>query len=237
MRFNILLNNTKRAKYFGDQRSRIKNGIAIYMWDPDDAQWYDYDLESKSKHKAPYASNYFPLWARSHQLTTQELSEVLRKMNVDAVSFSNRTVKRNLVNVQQWDMPNTWAPLQDILIQGLINTRLASGLEMAWKIASSWIDNNMKTLMSTGSMFEKYNAFIPGSPGANGEYTVQDGFGWTNGVALRYLFLYGHRFHSRKSADKWRIATRLTESKQRNGGKQSKERRFLLNVRPIDYFV
>lgn len=40
-------------------------------------------------------------------------------------------------------------------------------------------------------MFEKYNAIDVGQPGQGGEYAVQDGFGWTNGVVLRYLSLYG----------------------------------------------
>ena len=40
-------------------------------------------------------------------------------------------------------------------------------------------------------MFEKYNAIDVGQPGQGGEYAVQDGFGWTNGVVLRYLHLYG----------------------------------------------
>lgn len=40
-------------------------------------------------------------------------------------------------------------------------------------------------------MFEKYNALAVGQPGQGGEYAVQDGFGWTNGVALHYLNIYG----------------------------------------------
>ena len=39
--------------------------------------------------------------------------------------------------------------------------------------------------------FEKYNAKEPGQPGGNGEYPVQAGFGWTNGVVLMLLEQYG----------------------------------------------
>lgn len=36
-------------------------------------------------------------------------------------------------------------------------------------------------------MFEKYHAVNVGYPGGGGEYIVQEGFGWTNGVTLWIL--------------------------------------------------
>lgn len=42
-------------------------------------------------------------------------------------------------------------------------------------------------------MFEKYDATVIGLPGGGGEYDVQLGFGWTNGVAVDFLDMYGHR--------------------------------------------
>lgn len=43
-------------------------------------------------------------------------------------------------------------------------------------------------------MFEKYDVTTRGIPGGGGEYVVQDGFGWTNGVALHFLQMYASRF-------------------------------------------
>ena len=40
-------------------------------------------------------------------------------------------------------------------------------------------------------MYEKYNVETCGAPGAGGEYNVQTGFGWTNGVALELLAQFG----------------------------------------------
>ena len=37
-------------------------------------------------------------------------------------------------------------------------------------------------------MFEKMNV-VSGSPGAGGEYPIQTGFGWSNGVILDLLML------------------------------------------------
>lgn len=43
------------------------------------------------------------------------------------------------------------------------------------------------------AMFEKYDVRAVGSPGDGGEYVVQAGFGWTNGVLLDLLERYGNR--------------------------------------------
>jgi hypothetical protein len=40
---------------------------------------------------------------------------------------------------------------------------------------------------STGGIYEKYNCTGAGRPGGGGEYGVQQGFGWTNGVSLSLL--------------------------------------------------
>ena len=45
-------------------------------------------------------------------------------------------------------------------------------------------------------MLLQYNVELIGAPGGGGEYGVQLGFGWTNGVALRFLTDYGDRLVS-----------------------------------------
>lgn len=39
----------------------------------------------------------------------------------------------------------------------------------------------------TGKMTEKYNVESPNITAGGGEYPNQDGFGWTNGVYLKFL--------------------------------------------------
>jgi alpha,alpha-trehalase len=36
----------------------------------------------------------------------------------------------------------------------------------------------------------QYNAMEPGQGGGGGEYRVQTGFGWTNGVVLEFLSIF-----------------------------------------------
>ena len=53
--------------------------------------------------------------------------------------------------------------------------------------AKCWVENNLGVYRSSGKLMEKYNVEIIGSLAKGGEYTVQDGFGWTNAVLLGFL--------------------------------------------------
>lgn len=79
---------------------------------------------------------------------------------------------------QQWDLPNGWAPLQWIAIQGL---RRYGESAPADRIASGWLATVSREYAASGKLLEKYNV-VEKLPGGGGEYPLQDGFGWTNGV-------------------------------------------------------
>lgn len=85
---------------------------------------------------------------------------------------------------QQWDVPNGWAPLQWIVYRALCRYGYS---EFAREGASRWVTNNRVTYASTGRLLEKYDVESIGHAGVGGEYIVQDGFGWTNGVLLRMM--------------------------------------------------
>lgn len=87
---------------------------------------------------------------------------------------------------QQWDAPNGWAPLQWMTIIGLENY---GHHELANTIAKRWIALNEKVYANTGKFVEKYNVEDMTLDAGGGEYPVQDGFGWSNGV---YLALKKH---------------------------------------------
>ena len=91
---------------------------------------------------------------------------------------------------EQWDLPNTWAPLQHTIVTALQDAGLE---EEAFELARKWVDNNWITYRKRKAMFEKYDSMKQGYPGHGGEYDVQIGFGWSNGVALEFLSQYGHR--------------------------------------------
>jgi len=104
---------------------------------------------------------------------------------------------------QQWDFPNGWPPLQHMLIEGLDTAQDGQGVQdekdgqdasgseakvLAKRLATIWVEANFIAFNATGGhMFEKYNTTEPGARGGGGEYNLQTGFGWTNGVLLSLL--------------------------------------------------
>lgn len=89
----------------------------------------------------------------------------------------------NVDSGQQWDSPNGWAPLEWVCYRGLLRYGHESA---AREGASRWIENNLAVYRDTGRLMEKYDVRTIGRLASGGEYGVQDGFGWTNGV-LRCL--------------------------------------------------
>jgi alpha,alpha-trehalase len=84
---------------------------------------------------------------------------------------------------QQWDAPNGWAPLQWIAVDGF--DRHGQGA-LADRIAERWLATVERVFRETGRLVEKYDV-VTARPGGGGEYALQDGFGWTNGVSAALL--------------------------------------------------
>jgi alpha,alpha-trehalase len=82
---------------------------------------------------------------------------------------------------QQWDAPNGWPPLQWLSIEGV---RRYGRAGLADSARASWLALNRRTYQATGKMTEKYDVVDLNRPAGGGEYPTQDGFGWSNGVAL-----------------------------------------------------
>ena len=90
-------------------------------------------------------------------------------------------VTTQIASGQQWDAPNGWPPLQWLAIQGV--TRYGRG-DVAEDARNRWLALNRRTYRVTGKMTEKYDVTDLSKRAGGGEYPTQDGFGWTNGVAL-----------------------------------------------------
>ena len=82
---------------------------------------------------------------------------------------------------QQWDAPNGWPPLEWLTIEGV---RRYGRADLADAAAGRWLELNRRTYRATGRMTEKYDVVDLSRRAGGGEYPTQDGFGWTNGVAL-----------------------------------------------------
>jgi alpha,alpha-trehalase len=80
---------------------------------------------------------------------------------------------------QQWDAPNGWAPLQFFAAIGMANYGFNDD---ATEIMQRFCTTVEDSFANTGALLEKYNVCVPTETAGGGEYDVQLGFGWTNGV-------------------------------------------------------
>ena len=90
-------------------------------------------------------------------------------------------VTTNIRSGQQWDAPNGWPPLEWMAMEGV---RRYGGRALADSARDRWMSLNRRVYTATGRMMEKYDVVDLTRPAGGGEYATQDGFGWTNGVAL-----------------------------------------------------
>lgn len=75
----------------------------------------------------------------------------------------------------------------------LDNLNNADAKELAFKWAERWCRSNYIAYQETNAMFEKYDALEMGGHGGGGEYEIQLGFGWSNGVIMDLLNKYGDK--------------------------------------------
>ena len=63
--------------------------------------------------------------------------------------------------------------------------------ELADTIAQRWVKQNLVVFETSRKLVEKYDVTAVGTSAAGGgEYPLQDGFGWTNGVLRALLVRY-----------------------------------------------
>ena len=126
----------------------------------------------------------------------QATRQILRFLNTTTFLGGLPTSSLNNTH-QQWDFPNAWPPLQYFAERCLanlgdriqkFNTTFFHEVDVQRKdLIQRWIGSTYCGFVQSGYMFEKYSAVQPGVPGHGGEYTVQSGFGWTNGVVLKWI--------------------------------------------------
>lgn len=85
---------------------------------------------------------------------------------------------------QQWDAPNGWAPLQYVAAEGL---ERYGHTDLAAEIRRRWLALVERRFRRDRCLLEKYDVEDVDALPAGGEYAVQEGFGWTNGVTLAFL--------------------------------------------------
>ena len=178
---NRIAGNTGKRRQYDSKANIRKNLILEYFWNEENGFFMDFDFVKK-EHKDVYSlAAMFPLFFNI--ATSEQAEQVANKIKREFVKAGG-VISTTLTTEQQWDAPNGWAPLQWITIQGLRNYGYN---DLAYIIKERWVALNTKIYKSTGKMLEKYNVVDIDLETGGGEYPVQDGFGWTNGVLLKLL--------------------------------------------------
>ncbi|KAI7752828.1 hypothetical protein M8C21_010908 [Ambrosia artemisiifolia] len=176
-----VVGESSHALYFARASESRKKAMDIVFWDEEKGQWFDYWLNASSKQKDVYkwdasnhnrdifASNFIPLWVKSFSSDEGTVNKVAQSLESSGLVCAAGIATSLTNSSEQWDFPNGWAPIQHMIVEGLVRSRSKEARSLAKDIAIS-----------------KCGEF-----GGGGEYVPQTGFGWSNGVVLAFLEEFG----------------------------------------------
>jgi len=168
----------RRFQVAAERRAKT---IRRYCWDEENGFFGDFNFHQHTLTGNETLAGVFPLYAKI--ATASEAKRVAHKIKRDFLKPGG-LVTSLVENGQQWDAPNGWAPLHWVTIQGLRNYGYHA---LANEIKKRWVTTNLKVFDEKKKLVEKYNVVDIDKLGAGGEYPLQDGFGWTNGVLAALL--------------------------------------------------
>jgi len=166
------------VRRFRKAAAKRKDAIHEYLWDETQQFYMDYNFHHQENTKVLSLAGVFPLYAGiAGEAEAAGVADMIEKEFLKPGGVVTTLIE----NGQQWDSPNGWAPLQWITIEGL---RRYGYDDLADTISRRWLDLNDLVFSETHRMVEKYNVMGGSGLGGGGEYVLQDGFGWTNGVYI-----------------------------------------------------
>ena len=168
---------------FLDKADARKTAIQELFWNPAEKYFYDFNFSQRTAGRTATLAGVFPLF---FELATAEQAAAVKDRLMTQFLKEGGLVTTLEDSGQQWDAPNGWAPLQYVAVEGLLNYGY---VDEARTIMERWLALNERVYRDTGMMMEKYNVEDITLPSGGGEYETQDGFGWTNGVALVFRSL------------------------------------------------
>jgi len=172
------------AQIFNVKADKRKQAIIKYCWNQQQGWFMDYTFVYRKQTTIKSLAGTAPLFFR---IATQTQADKAAQTIQSQFLKPGGLVTTLTQTGQQWDAPNAWAPLQYMAIEGLekYNKHILARI-----IAERWITINTSVFNQTGKLMEKYNVTDTHTKAGGGEYHLQDGFGWTNGVLLKLMSQY-----------------------------------------------
>nr|WP_113866350.1 alpha,alpha-trehalase [Brenneria salicis]NMN91915.1 alpha,alpha-trehalase [Brenneria salicis ATCC 15712 = DSM 30166]RBP62865.1 alpha,alpha-trehalase [Brenneria salicis ATCC 15712 = DSM 30166]RLM30734.1 alpha,alpha-trehalase [Brenneria salicis ATCC 15712 = DSM 30166] len=185
---SVLKGDRETEALFRQKAEDRRAAVTRYLWDAQDGCYRDYDWR-RQQMALFSAASIVPLYVG---LATHEQADRLAEAIRARLLTPEGLMATEYETGEQWDKPNGWAPLQWMAIQGF---KLYGNDALGDEIARSWLTTVNLFYRQHHKLIEKYH--ISGDTpreGGGGEYPLQDGFGWTNGVVRRLIGLYGEHF-------------------------------------------
>ncbi|HET6633159.1 MAG TPA: alpha,alpha-trehalase TreF [Rhodanobacteraceae bacterium] len=161
-----------------------KQAIDTLLWNDKAGAFFDYDWQREKQRSNLTAATAAPLFANvASPEQAHRTAQCMRERLLDEGGIATSEHDSD----EQWDQPNGWAPLQWMAMCGLMAYDEAA---LAHDIANRWLETVSSLYEREGKLVEKYRLQkkAEGSVGGGGgEYPLQDGFGWTNGVTRKLL--------------------------------------------------
>ncbi|WP_028081638.1 alpha,alpha-trehalase TreF [Solimonas soli] len=178
--------DTATATDFRRRADARRDALTRWLWDEAAGAFVDYDWQLDRRREnlsAACAAPLFAGFAGAAQAARSAQAIRARLLQEGGLATSERD------SGEQWDQPNGWAPLQWLAIDGL---RRYGETSLADDIAARWLKTVSSLYERESKLVEKYTLrHAPdgarGGGGGGGEYPLQDGFGWTNGVTRKLL--------------------------------------------------
>ncbi|HEY6619155.1 MAG TPA: alpha,alpha-trehalase TreF [Steroidobacteraceae bacterium] len=169
---------------FSRRAQARRTAVNHYLWDAADGVFHDYRWVKREQVPRLSAATLYPLFvALASRPQAQAVAATVSRDLLKAGGI----VTTPLVSGQQWDAPNGWPPVQWIGISGLRHYAIS---RVADSVACRWMVSVNRVYAQSSKLVEKYDVMTTGRVGGGGEYPLQDGFGWTNGVMRKLMALY-----------------------------------------------
>ena len=175
--------DSAKASHYDALATARQKAIETNLWNTKEGWYADYDLKTKKVRNQLTAAALYPLFVNAAAKDrADKVAAITEARLLKAGGITTTTVKSG----QQWDSPNGWAPLQWVAAAGLQNY---DHQKLAMSVSWRFLTNVQHTYDREQKLVEKYDVSSTGTGGGGGEYPLQDGFGWTNGVTLKMLDL------------------------------------------------
>ena len=175
--------DTSAAAQYQQLADARQKAMEAHLWNSKQGWYADYDLKTKAVRSQLTAAALFPLYVHA---ASKERADKMATITRAQLLKAGGLATTNLKTGQQWDAPNGWAPLQWVATEGLQNY---GHKDLAMEVTWRFLTNVQHTYNREQKLVEKYDVSSTGTGGGGGEYPLQDGFGWTNGVTLKMLDL------------------------------------------------